>query len=532
MALAASSLGFDSNGRTQLKDKVVKKKYAVPGSANEYEYIPVTAQIPRVQRKQGQINNIAGTQQTVNPNASQQEQMHQWLKDHGYDDGNYIGGSSSVNTPVYNKPQSNLSQYDWGDGSEYLTPDNPLVRPVVYENEFSPESTMSIASDVYNKYYADMVAEQQRQNTQNYRNAAQEASAVAGAAGMATGSRGAIQLANQANREAQQINLQYQQQMQLQAFQETLDARNLELQNKIQDYQNAWEEVSQYGYVVTEGTGALLGIQPGQQLTTITYKTAMSNIAKNVADINAQKVQLDQQQQQLDQAWLEFQESVRQFNLGYELDKQSLSMQKDQTIYDRLTDMLQRYDTVTPEMVALGNQVGMRLTVGDSTVNYMSQAERLANNQAIYGQVEGAGIQYYEDQYNTNQLINSYVPLAQASGKIANATLFATALAQWKQQGASAEAVDKLLTKSSSKIIIGGTEYSVRDIIGNAKGATDAARDAAQRALGTQSSYEQWLKQGYGSSWWTIDDLLRTNSITNMYKNSGVDMSVLNSYWG
>lgn len=509
MALAASSLGFDSNGRTQLKDKVVKKKYAVPGSANEYEYIPATAQIPSVQRKQGQINNIAGIQQTVDPNASQQEQMHQWLLDNGYDYyGNPVGNtSSSVNTPVYSKPQSNLSQYDWGDGSEYLTPDNPLVRPVVYENEFSPESTMSIASDVYNKYYADMVAEQQRQNTQNYRNTAQEASAVAGAAGMATGSRGAIQLANQANREAQQTNLQYQQQMQLQAFQETLDARNLELQNKIQDYQNAWEEVSQYGYVVTEATGALLGIQPGQQLTTVAYKTAMSNIARNVADINAQKVQLDQQQQQLDQAWIKFQEDVRQFNLGYELDKQSLSMQKDQTIYDRLTDMLQRYDTVTPEMVALGNQVGMRLTVGDSTVNYMSELERYQNNQAA------AGNQTYTDSYIKQQLASSYIEGIQRTGKITNASQFATVLADWVTQGVNPLSAMEMVD-DNGVVTINGTQYELESIVGKTKTSKDAAKQLISTYLSqNNSAYDYYNKSnGYstGKTWGTIGTIAGT----------------------
>lgn len=499
MALAANNLSFNS-GLTQATDVVKKKKYAVPGSANEYQYVPATAQIPSTQRQQSQMNNISGTQQTYDPNASQQEQMHQWLLDNGYDYyGNPVGNTtSSVNTPVYNRPQVDTSQYDWGDGSQYLTPDNPLVRPVVYENEFSPESTMSIASDVYNKYYADMVAEQQRQNTQNYRNAAQEASAVAGAAGMATGSRGAIQLANQANREAQQTNLQYQQQMQLQAFQETLDARNLELQNKIQDYQNAWEEVSQYGYVVTEATGALLGIQPGQQLTTLTYKTAMSNIAKNVADINAQKVQLGQQQQQLDQAWLEFQESVRQFNLGYELDKQSLSMQKDQSIYSRLTDMLQRYDKVTPEMVALGNQVGMRLTVGDSTVNYMSELERYENNQAA------AGNQSYTDTAIKQQLASSYMETIQGTGKINNASQFATVLADWVTQGVSPTYAMQMID-DDGQVKIGDTVYTLESIVGSKKDNKDAAKRVISLVMSSNNSaydyYNRSSNYSTGQTW-------------------------------
>lgn len=415
-----------------------------------------------------------------------------WLAARGYDSNGYPLNSSTTNvtaTPTYEQPYA-MRNYDWGDGSQYLTPDNPLVRPVVYQNEFSPESTMSIASDVYNEYYAPIVNEQQRQTTQEYRNTAEEAAATAGAAGMATGSRGAVQLMNQANREATAANLQYQQQMQLQAFQDTLNARQLELENKIQDYQNAWQEVSQYGYVVTENTGNLLGIEPGQQLTTYAYKQAMSDIARNVADINAQKVTLNQQQQQLDQNWAQFQESIRQyekdfaenqrqFDMSYELESQ----QVDSTIYSRLVDMLGRYNTVTPEMASLGRQVGMNLTVGSSTSNYLTEAERLANNESAYGN------QQYYNQYQLQQLANSYLPAIQGSGKIGNASQFAAVLAQWKSMGVSPNQAANYIKDKNYEI----NGMNLRDVIGNVSGSRDAATAIAYQVLGgTQSQYNAY----------------------------------------
>lgn len=497
MALLADSLSLNNTSGTRLKDKVVKRPFSIPGSAFEYQYIPATAQIGSVETSStsANINRIPGTQQYVNPNASQQEQMHQWLREHGYDDnGNPVGGSSSsssVNVPNYTQPQAQYRSYDWGDGSQYLTPDNPLVRPVVYNNEFSPESTMSIASDVYNEFYSPIVQEQQRQNTQAYRNAAQEAAAVAGAAGMATGSRGAIQLANQANREAQQTNLQYQQQMQLQAFQDTIDARSLELQNKIQDYQNAWEEVSQYGYVVTEETGALLGIQPGQQLTTLNYKTAMSDIARNVAEINAQKVQLDQQQQQLDQAWIQFQEGVRQYEKDFAENQRqfdlSYRLNKDTTIYDRLTDMLQRYDEVTPEMAMLGAQVGMRMTVGDKTIEYMSELERFENNQA------SSQNQAYLDNYYKQQLASQYMTSVQSTGRITNAAQFSSVLADWATQGLSPTAAMEMID-NNSVVPVGGEKIALEDIIGKSNKSKDAAKQLVSSILGGNSgAYDYYV---------------------------------------
>lgn len=416
----------------------------------------------------------------------------QWLADRGYDINGYPLNNSSSNmaSGSYNKPSA-IGDYNWGDGSQYLTPDNPLVRPVVYNNEFSPASTMSIASDVYNEYYSPIVQEQQRQTTQAYRDSAEEATAVAGAAGMATGSRGAIQLANQANREATAANLQYQQQMQLQAFQDTLNARQLELENKIQDYQNAWQEVSQYGYVVTENTGNLLGIQPGQQLTTYAYKQAMSDIATNVANINAQKVQLNQQQQQLDMDWAEFQESIRQyektfaeqqrqFNLGYDLDKQ----QADSSIYSRLVDMLGRYDTVTQEMANLGAQVGMNLTVGSSTANYLTEAERYANNEAAIGN------QQYYNTIQQQNLANSYLQAIQSTGKIGNASQFAALLAQWKTQGVSP---NQAMNYIDNKDYMVGDNLTMNDVLGNVKGSKDAAKALAYQILGgTQDQYNRY----------------------------------------
>lgn len=454
-----------------------------------------------------QKTNDTPTPISTSTTTSNQDRYNEILKQRndtlarlGYDNkGNPInntGTSSNVYVNSSYQQPAAIRNYDWGDGSEYLTPDNPLVRPVVYENEFSPSSTMSMASDIYNEYYAPIVAEQQKQTTQEYRNTAQEAAATAGAAGMATGSRGAVQLANQANREATAVNLQYQQQMQLQAFQDTLNARQLELENKIQDYQNAWQEVTQYGYVVTENTGNLLGIQPGQQLTTYNYKKAMSDIATNVANINAQKVQLNQQQQELDQNWAQFQESIRQyekdfaeqqrqFGLNYELNKKSTESQYDSTIYTRLIDMLGRYNTVTPEMANLGAQVGMNLTVGTSTANYLTEAERAAANEASYTN------QAYVSNAQLKELAQNYMPIVQSSGKIGNAAQFASILAQWKSEGVSPlAAINKINDRKNQTVSVNGVDYNLGDVIGNVKGSTDAAKQLASNILsGSSTAY-------------------------------------------
>lgn len=442
---------------------------------------------------------------------------NEMLASKGYDSkGNPINNNNntaatSYPVPTYQQPNA-IREYNWGDGSEYLQPDNPLVRPVVYENEFSPESTIGIAQDVYNQYYDPIVKQQQQQVIQQYNDTAARSSAMMGAYGMSTGSSGAVQLRNQANREAAQTNLAYQQQMQLQAFQDTLNARQLELNNKIQDYQNAWEEVSQYGYVVTENTGNLLGIEPGKQLTTLNYKSTMSNIAKNVADINAQKVQLNQAQQQLDQAWAAFQEGIRQyekdfaegqrqFNLGYELDKQQLEInrssaaaQNQSSIYQRLVDMLGRYDTVTPEMASLGSQVGMNLTVGSSTSNYLNEAERYQYNQAAKGN------QQYYNKAQLQALANSYLPIVQSSGRINNSSQFASLLAQWASQGASAKYVSDLISKSG-EIEVAGVKYNLKDIVGTSSEAKQAAQAAAYSILGQNgASYNDYKNYQYAST--------------------------------
>ena len=520
MALAANNLSFNGASGTRTQGAIVKKKYTVPGAADEYMYISPTMMLQsntNTSSTAANVNRIAGTQEVATgTNASQQNQMYQWLANNGYPSG---GGSSysNIRVPNYTQPQAKYRNYDWSDGSQYLTPDNPLVQPVVYNNEFSPESTMSIASDVYNEYYAPIVQQQQQANTQAYRNTAQESAAIAGASGMPTGSRGAIQAANQANREAQQTNLLYQQQMQLQAFQDTIDARNVELQNKIQDYQNAWEEVSQYGYVVTDRTGELLGIQPGQQLTTLNYKSTMSEIAANVANINAQKVELDQQQQQLDQAWIQFQEGVRQYEKDFAENQRqfelSYRLDRDTTAYSRLIDMLQRYDTVTPEMARLGSQVGMRLTVGDSTVNYMSEAERLANTEA------SASNQAYMDNYAKQQLASSYLTSVQSTGHIANASLFSSLLADWVTQGVSPFTAMKMI-EDNDTFTIGGIEYDAKEVIGSSSRSKDVAQQLVSSILGGRgtAAYDYYNATNSANT---------TNAIGNISKIGGYALTGL-----
>lgn len=166
--------------------------------------------------------------------------------------------SSPTLTPISYNP-TDPSSYGWDTGATLLAGygnEAPSTRNIVYNNEFSPESTMSMANDIYNEYYAPMVQQQQEMNTRDYQRAANRSIASV------ESDRAQIQLQNQAAREATAANTLYQQQQQAAAFQQTLDARNLELQNKIQDYENAWEEVATYGYVVTENTANLLGIDP------------------------------------------------------------------------------------------------------------------------------------------------------------------------------------------------------------------------------------------------------------------------------
>lgn len=437
---------------------------------------------------------------------------NEMLQSMGYDPNNVAGipsggSSGSSSTTIvggngnYTQPNAQYRNYDWGDGSNYLNPDNPLVQPVIYNNEFSPASTTSMANDIYNQYYAGIVEQQQNKNTQAYRDTAAQAAATAGAAGMATGSRGSVQLQNQANREAQEANLAYQQQMQLQAFQDTLNARQLELQNKIADYENAWMEVQQYGYVVSEKTGQLLGIQPGQQLTSLDFKETMSNIAVNVANINAQKVQLDQQQQQLDQDWLKFQEQIRQYEKDFAEGKRqfdlSYGLQKQNTnanVYNQLVDMLKRYDTVTPAMAALGAQVGMTLPIGEKTINYLTEAERYATDQYLYGESAMAG--------GTIGLQNSLLEQQQAStiqgiiqksgGNVANASLYAALLTQWMNQGVSMSQIQQMIGRAKDeKVTINGQEYTLSDIIGTKQGQGNSALAIANQIVGRNAT-------GYG----------------------------------
>lgn len=250
----------------------------------------------------------------------------------------------------------------------------------------------------------------------------------------------------------------------------------------------------------------------GQQLTTYAYKKAMSDIATNVANINAQKVQLNQQQQELDQQWASFQEGIRQyektfaeqqrqFGLSYELDKMNAQTQYNSAIYSNLVDMLGRYSTVTQEMASLGAQVGMNLTVGDSTSNYLTEAERLANNQAIYGYTDSNGNRVYGnmDYYNnymTNQqlqsMANKYLPMVQSSGKIANSSQFAALLAQWKAAGVSADYAKDLISKKDD---------SVKAIVGTSGDARRAGIDLAYRVLGTKEQYGNYVGDWGGTGW-------------------------------
>lgn len=376
-----------------------------------------------------------------------------------------------------------ISQYKWDTGANLLAPDSPLIQSVNYNNEFSPENTSAMANNIYNEYYAPLVQQQQKLNTQAYRDAAATATAQAGAAGMATGSRGSIQAMNQANREAQDANLTYQMQQQVQAFQDTLNARNLELQNKIQDYANAWEEVSQYGYVVTEKTGQLLGIQPGQQLTTTEYKNIMSTIAARTAEAEAQKVTLAQNQQQL------------------EISAQYQKEQVTNTLYNRLIDMLSRYETVTPEMVELGKQVGMAMQVGDYTTNYMSEAEIQANTQ---NQTTAT------DNRVLAQLSTALLPYAQQIAGITNIDLFITDVANKLATGMSAyqvqEYINSLDDKGLESIGLSGTNASknsaismISKALGKYGGAmqtelSDAQKDVAVDQLGVGELSGSYLR--------------------------------------
>lgn len=264
-------------------------------------------------------------------------------------------------------------------------------------------------------------------------------------------------------------------------------------------------------------------------MTTYAYKQAMSDIAANVANINAQKVQLNQQQQELDQNWAQFQESIRQyekdfaeqqrqFGLNYELNKKSTQAQYDSSIYERLVDMLGRYNTVTPEMANLGAQVGMNLSVGSSTSNYLTEAERLANNQAIYGQVEGAGNQYYYDQYQLSNLSNSILPIVQASGKIGNSAQFATLLSKWLSEGVSATEASNIISKGKYSDA-SGNEIDISGIVGKSWGAKEAAIDAAFRILDTTGTQYQNYLNSFSSIFTSPINLIHAWAQRNTYED-------------
>lgn len=427
------------------------------------------------------------------------------------------GGTSTNVGYSYQKPKA-ITNYDWDTGAGLLTPDSPLIQPVVYKNEFSPESTMSMAQDIYNEYYADIVAQQQKKNTQAYRDTAADAAATAGAAGMATGSRGSVQLQNQANREAQEANLAYQQQQQLQAFQDTLNARQLELQNKVADYENAWQEVQQYGYVVTEKTGQLLGIVPGQQLTTLDYKTTMSNIAQAVANAEAEKVRLNQQQQQLDMAWAEFQEGIRQYEKDYALNEFQVKNTVTNTLYERVVDMLGRYDTVTPALAALGAQVGMNMQVGSSTAQYMSEAEILAqrNNETSF-----------TNNMTLEQMATSFLPTIKQIGGVSNPATFANWVASQVASGASANTIQGNIDRMSGEEL---TAIGINDDNTSKKRAMNAVLQLMNTTQGlsggglSTSEIQQAEKQLTGSGLFTGSFLNAISTATS----GGYSVN----YWG
>ena len=130
----------------------------------------------------------------------------------------------------------------------------------------------------------------------------------------------------------------------------------------------------------------------------------MSGIASSVADAEAQKVQLAQQQDELNLRVQELQQSQEQFRLNYEQNQQSI----DNNLYTRLTDMLQRYDNVTPEMSALARQLGINLTVDDPTSKYWTTREQLENMQNQLG-TDIAPTITQGQQYIQNQLIASQI---------------------------------------------------------------------------------------------------------------------------
>lgn len=150
----------------------------------------------------------------------------------------------------------------------------------------------------------------------------------------------------------------------------------------------------------------------------------MSGIASSVADAEAQKVQLAQQQDNLNLRVQELQQEQEQFRLNYEQNQQSI----DNNLYTRLTDMLQRYDTVTPEMTSLARQLGINLRTGDATSNYWTTREQLENMQNQLGTdiapTISQGQQYIRNQLISQQIQEDLTSMTGSSG-VKNPSTFA-----------------------------------------------------------------------------------------------------------
>ena len=150
----------------------------------------------------------------------------------------------------------------------------------------------------------------------------------------------------------------------------------------------------------------------------------MSGIASSVADAEAQKVQLAQQQDNLNLRVQELQQEQEQFRLNYEQNQQSI----DNNLYTRLTDMLQRYDTVTPEMTSLARQLGINLRTGDATSNYWTRREQLENMQNQLGTdiapTITQGQHYIQNQLIASQIQDDLTEMTGSSG-VKNPSTFA-----------------------------------------------------------------------------------------------------------
>ena len=254
------------------------------------------------------------------------------------------------------------------------------------------------------------------------------------------------------------------------------------MQNKIEDYSNAWEEIAKYGYVVSEKTGQLLGIQPGQQLTSIEYKSVMANIANMVAGIEADKVRLAQSQQQM------------------EINKHTANTTDTSNLYSRLIDMLGRYDTVTPEMAALGKQLGMPMNVGDYTSNYMSEADIAASN---YNQTS------YRDIRTKQQIATTILPGLSGLVGITSPSAFATYLSEQIAGGATVAQIQKNIKDMDKNTLIANG-------ISASNSAKTTAMNAARTAVNKITNAKRQNVTGY-SPLWDIGSFIG-NGLGNYYK--------------